>query len=218
MKKVGLIFAMKREWDSFFADTAYEGTDFVKGRTWNDTPFVAIVSGVGKVNSAVTAYKLCKEHDCNHIISFGCASGSNYDVCIGDVIVGDEYMYYDVSCGAPNAVGQVQGYPEVYLSDYAEWRFLQGLRHGLIATGDTYVESEIMASSITQLLYPAHSPLALDMESAAIAQVCCNANVGFTSVRVISDNPMSGKRTYNEFWKEKDKKLLEISRKFIQIE
>lgn len=217
-KRVGIIVAMQKEWDALFADTELVGCGFAKGRTKHNIPFVAMISGIGKVNAAVIAYKLWKEYDCNHILSFGCAGGSSYDVHVGDVIVGDEFMYWDVNCGSPNAIGQVQGHPETYPSDYEEWKFLDGLKHGLIATGDTFVETTTMASAITNVFYPTHCPLALDMESAAIAQVCERRYVGFTSVRVISDNPFSGERTYNEFWTKKVKILSNLWGQFFEKE
>ena len=95
---------------------------------------------------------------------------------------------------------------------------MDGLKHGLIATGDTFVEATTMASAITNMLYPTRCPLALDMESAAIAQVCEQRQVGFTSVRVISDNPFSGERTYDAFWAQKDKTLSELFRKFLDMD
>ena len=217
MKCIGIIVAMQKEWDAIFADTEFVGCEFARGRTKRNVPYVAMISGIGKVNAAVTAFRLWKEYRCTHILSFGCAGGSNHSVHVGDVIVGDEYMYYDVYCGSPNAVGQVQGHPETYPSDYAEWRFLDGQRHGLIATGDTFVETEVMAGAITQSLYPDHCPLALDMESAAIAQVCERRNVRFTSVRVISDNPFSGERTYEEFWSRKDEMLSSLFKRFLAV-
>ena len=209
---------MNKEWDAFFADTEYVGCGFAKGLTRRNVPYVAMISGIGKVNAAVTAYKLWKEHDCNHILSFGCAGGSDYTVRVGDVIVGDEYIYYDVNCGSPNAVGQVQGCPETFPSSFEEWRFLGGYKHGMIATGDAFVDSEVMADAILHALYPAHCPLAIDMESAAIAQVCYARSVAFTSVRVISDNPVSGERTYDAFWEKKDKTLAELFERFINLE
>lgn len=216
MKKIGIIVATSKEWDALVAGSDVEcGCGYTRGRTRKGIPYVMLTSGIGKVNAAVCAYRLWKEYDCNHILSFGCAGGSDYTVHVGDVIVGDEYVYYDVNCGSPNAVGQVQGHPETYPSDYEEWRFLDGMKHGLIATGDTFVETELMAGAICQSLHPDHYPLALDMESAAIAQVCERRQVGFTSVRVISDNPLSGERTYDAFWEQKDKKLSELFRSFL---
>ena len=215
-KKVGIIVPMQEEWHALVSGTDVEcGCGYARGRTKGGMPYVGIVSGIGKVNAAVTAYRLWKEFGCNHILSFGCAEGSDYTVHVGDVIVGDEYMYWDVNCGSPNAVGQVRGYPETYLSDYEEWRFLDGYKHGLIATGDTFVESELIAGAIMQSLYPGHCPLALDMESAAIAQVCERHAIGFTSVRIISGSPLSGERTGKEFWLQKDKVLSELFVRFL---
>lgn len=218
-KRVGIIVAMSKEWDALVAGSDVEcGCGYSRGKTRKGTPYVMLISGIGKVNAAVTAYKLWKEFDCNHILSFGCAGGSNYGIHVGDVVVGDEYMYYDVNCGVPNAVGQVQGCPPTFRSAFRDWGFLDGNRTGLIASGDTFVETEVMAAAITQSLYPDHCPLALDMESAAIAQVCEQRQVGFTSVRVISDNPFSGDRTYDAFWAQKDRTLSELFRKFLNMD
>lgn len=215
-KRVGIIVAMQKEWNALVAGSDVAcGCGVARGSTKSGTPYVMLISGIGKVNAAIAAYRLIEEHGCDGILSFGCAGGADYTVHVGDVIVGDEYVYYDVNCGSPNAFGQVQGHPETYPSGFEEWRFLDGEKHGLIATGDTIVETELLAGAICQSLHPDHYPLALDMESAAIAQVCERRNVGFTSVRVISDNPLSGERTYEAFWKKKDKTLSELFRRFV---
>lgn len=213
-RRTGIIIAMQKEWDAFFADTQYCGCAFAMSKTRKGVPYTALISGIGKVNAAVAAYKLWKEYDCNHILSFGCAGGLDFTIHVGDVVVGDEYMYWDVNCGSPNVLGQVQGHPATYQSDYKDWRFLEGMKHGLIATGDGFVDNEFLAETVCQSLHPDHYPIAIDMESAAIAQVCERRHVGFTSVRVISDNPLSGERTYDAFWEQKDKALSELFKKF----
>lgn len=218
MKKVGIIVAMEKEWNAMFGQYGRNGRGMAFLRTNKGNEVVAKVSGIGKVNAAITAYRLWKEYYCSTILSFGCAGGADYSVKIGDVIVGDEFMYYDVDCGAPNAVGQVQGCPGTFPSSYKTWPFLDGYRHGLIATGDSFVESETLATSITKMLYPAHRPLAFDMESAAIAQVCNHYGIGFTSVRVISDNPISGERTYKDFWEKKDITMATLFKIFMEEE
>ena len=207
---------MQKEWDSLFAGTDFVGKPFAQWKTKQNVPFVAMVSGIGKVNAAVTAYRLIREYECTDIFSFGCAGGVNYNVHVGDVIVGDEYLYYDVNCGTPNAVGQVQGHPETFVSNYGNWKFLKGFKHGLIATGDTFVDSQLIAESICQILHPEHYPLAIDMESAAIAQVCEQWCVGFTSVRVVSDNPLLGEHTYSEFWTQKNKTFSDIFNRLLE--
>ena len=62
------------------------------------------------------------------------------------------------------------------------------LHQGLIASGDRFVNG---AQEVARLLgdMQAHGylPLALDMESAAVAQTCADYGVAFTAVRTISD-------------------------------
>ena len=216
--KVGIIFAMQKEWDGFFSETDKVGCSFAKGKTRKGIPYVALISGIGKVHAAIAAYKLWKEYDCSRMLSFGCAGGLSRDVHIGDIVVGDEYIYHDVFCGSPNAMGQVQGCPETFPSDYEQWGFLKGLKHGLITTGDMFVESPMSALQISGVHFPKHTPVAMDMESAAIAQVCERRSVGFTSVRVISDNPICGEKTYQDFWGQKDNILSVLYKSFLVVE
>lgn len=218
MKKIGIIIAMQKEWDSIFADTEFTGCGFVaKGRTKRNIPYVVMVSGIGKVNAAVCAYKLWKEYDVTEILSFGCAGGMTNDVSVGDVVIGDSYCYHDAWCGEPNERGRVQGEPMYYPSNWKEWEWLyEGCKPGLVATGDALCDSELMACAIVQII--GKNPIAVDMESAAIAQVCNKYHVPFTSIRVISDNPLLGRHAdeYRDFWKQKNEILSGLFRRFLE--
>ena len=178
---------------------------------------VEALSGIGKVNAAVCAYKLIREHHVEEILSFGCAGGMTNEVEVGDVVIGDAYCYHDVWCGEPNERGQVQGLPMTFPSNWERWTWLhEGCKHGLIASGDALCDNVLMASAIVQILEK--NPIAVDMESAAIAQVCHKEGVPFTSIRVISDNPLLGRHAdeYKDFWRRKDNILTEIMRRLIQ--
>lgn len=214
-KLVGIIIPNKTDWDVIFTPLFSKGQDIAYGKTCGGIEYIAAFSGAGKVNAAVCAYSLCKDVGVEEILSFGYAAGTNYDVHLGDIIVGDEYMYYDVACGEGNALGQMDGCPETFASDYKAWTFLKDERHGLLATGDSIVETQTMAMAITQTLYPDHCPLAVDMESAAIAQVCHAHEVPFTAIRIISDNPFSNERTDDAFRERKDAILQGLFKKFL---
>lgn len=217
MRRIGLIVAMQKEWDAIFTQYEREGRQYAFMQTFAFDECVALLSGIGKVNAAVCAYQLIKEHYVDEILSFGCAGGMTNSVSVGDVIVGDTYCYHDVWCGEPNERGQVQGAPMIFPSNWKEWEWLcEGCEHGLIATGDSLCDNEIMASAIVQIL--GMNPIAVDMESAAIAQVCFKYGIPFTSVRVISDNPLLGRHAdeYKDFWARKDKTLEVLMRKLIE--
>ncbi|MFZ3129092.1 MAG: 5'-methylthioadenosine/adenosylhomocysteine nucleosidase, partial [Rhodoferax sp.] len=62
------------------------------------------------------------------------------------------------------------------------------LHHGLIASGDRFVSNAAESAAILQALQAGgHLPLAVEMEGAAVAQVCADYAVPFAAVRTISD-------------------------------
>jgi adenosylhomocysteine nucleosidase len=62
------------------------------------------------------------------------------------------------------------------------------VHHGLIASGDRFVSSAQAAQRLRQdLLDAGHDVLAVEMEGAAVAQVCADYGVPFAAVRTISD-------------------------------
>ena len=70
---------------------------------------------------------------------------------------------------------------------------------GLIVTGDWFVDSKEKMRSIVSLFPDA---IAVDMESAAIAQTCHIYKVPFISFRVVSDIPLrdTDASQYHDFW------------------
>jgi len=62
------------------------------------------------------------------------------------------------------------------------------VHQGLIASGDRFVNGAHEAAALVAALQSAgHQPLAVEMEGAAVAQVCHDHGVAFVAVRTISD-------------------------------
>ena len=62
------------------------------------------------------------------------------------------------------------------------------MHQGLIASGDRFVSAAAEAQALHAALSDAgHPPLAVEMEGAAVAQVCHDYSVPFAAVRTISD-------------------------------
>jgi len=175
--------------------------------------------GIGKVNAAVIAQKaiLSSHPDC--ILSTGCAGGLRPDVYVMDVVAAGETCYHDVWCGEPNAPGQVQGMPERFSADaaiYAKAKALEGVRGGLICTGDRFCTERAEVEAIAAAFPDA---LAVDMESAAIAQVCHIHKVPFLSMRVISDSVAAEDRKgeYKDFWAGVSERSFEVLRRLLEV-
>lgn len=222
MGDLGIIVAMRKEFDSLFPD--YAG-DFYVEYVGHGRKVIAVTSGIGKVNAASTAYHLCCDRRCTQLLSLGCAGAAKSSVKVGDVIISDRCAYHDVWHGKPNKIGQVQGEGLFYPSQWDLWlplleacfENISRLHIGGILTGDRFIENKKEAERIAKIS-PDIFPLAFDTESAAIAQVCAEHSIGFTSIRTISDNVFHKKQgvEYLSFWKKADD-YFKPTRQFISM-
>lgn len=188
--KTGLIVAM----DSEFRALRAAGIGGVR------------LSGIGKVNAAMSATEMILQDRPDCIINSGVAGSLSRPVASGDMVIASRVAYHDVWCGEPNDFGQVQGLPRFFdadpaLLDAAASCRMDGTHVGLVCTGDQFFISTEEDARILRL-YP--DALACDMESAAIAQVCARYGVPFLSFRMISDvhdDEHTQRASYADFWK-----------------
>lgn len=159
-------------------------------------------SGIGKV-AAATGINLMKyRYAPEAVINSGVAGGMREDLQVGEIVAGTHCVYHDVDCGTGNEYGQVQGFPARYAADACLLAAVkrQQVKDGLICTGDQFIQDPGQLESIRR-----HFPevTAVDMESAAMAQVCHIWQISFLSLRIISDTPgrkADNMAQYNDFW------------------
>jgi len=144
-------------------------------------------SGIGKVNAAIKAAELIDKYPLDCLINTGVAGGLSHELHSMDTVAATQVVYHDVWCGEGNEYGQVQGFPARFeaapmLLDAA--KRLPNIKTGLVTSGDYFISTKQQGDAIL-----AHFPeaLAVDMESGAIAQVCCAHGIPFLSLRIISD-------------------------------
>lgn len=162
-----------------------------------------IKSGIGKVNGALAADEAYRR-GADIVITAGLAGGIDNTLVQGDVVLANKVCYHDVWCGKPNQKGQVQGFPLYYQTPEALVKNILSaspeFKTGLTLTGDCFLTDAVRLREI-KADFP--QALAVDMESAAIAQACYKNNVPFVSLRIISD--VVGKTTqeeeYANFWR-----------------
>lgn len=220
---IGIIAAMDKELEllkPMLKDLREEEKDGYRlfFGTAGEHTIVAMKCGIGKVNAALGTMTMLREAHPDMVINSGVAGSADSSVVQNDVVVGEQVAYHDVWCGPENPWGAVQGLPLFY---EGAWDALVALperseiKRGLICTGDQFVENAAQVKSIKDR-FP--SALAVDMESAAIAQVCHLREVPMLSLRVISDCPWSEKdksEEYIEFWQSAPKHTFEIVRELI---
>ncbi|WP_309067844.1 5'-methylthioadenosine/S-adenosylhomocysteine nucleosidase [Microbacterium sp.] len=192
-----ILVAMEEEAEPFLA-LASEVSEPVRigraehrGMVIDARTHVLVRSGVGMVNGAsAAAGALARYGDDVHLVSAGSAGGLARGVQVGDVIVSDSLVNVGADARAFGyALGQVPGMPVAYEGDPELRRALLAargdltVREGSVGSGERFVTAEVAA----QLREDFPHLLAVDMESAAIAQVAHNHGARFISVRGISD-------------------------------
>lgn len=158
---------------------------------------VMATSGIGKVAAAATTTAMLEAYGVDTLVFTGVAGGVAPGVEIGDVVVGTGFVQHDMDCSPLFARYELPGYGHAVLTPDApsSQRLVQAcqsaqlrVHQGLIASGDRFVSRPGEVAELLAALADAHlHPLAVEMECAAVAQVCRDYAIPFAAVRTISD-------------------------------
>ncbi|WP_448153147.1 5'-methylthioadenosine/adenosylhomocysteine nucleosidase [Castellaniella caeni] len=175
-------------------------------------PVVLVLSRVGKVAAAATTAVLATQFQVRALVMTGVAGAVAPGVRVGDVVIATRLLQHDVDAsplfprwevpltgvarfssdpglseGLADSAAQVLADPVGQLGQAAvrEFGLLAPRVHtGLIVSGDRFVATGQECRALQQLLPDA---LAVDMEGAAVAQVCHEWRVPCAVIRAISD-------------------------------
>lgn len=155
---------------------------------------VLALSGIGKVNAALSTALMLQQHCPDFVINTGSAGGLGSGLKVGDVVIGTQTAHHDVDVTAFGyAIGHVPRMPTRFESDPALCAAAEkaaaafehaAVHRGLIVSGDQFVHS---SESVAEVRRHFPDAQAVEMEAAAIAQSCHRFGVPFVVVRAISD-------------------------------
>ncbi len=164
----------------------------------NEIEVISINCGIGKVNAASVAAALALK-GCCAILNFGLSGGIS-NTQRGRFCAPQRFLEHDFDltplgykpCEKPN-----QNY--IYSADNALLSIINtvtgGVAGGTAVCGDRFVSSD----SDSAFLRATYDATSCDMETAAIASVCENADIPFAAFRMISDNAGdSANESYSE--------------------
>ena len=224
--KIGIITAMSSEQrqlaNQLTAKTERsEGAfNYIEGKIRNNS-VVLMQCGIGKVNAAAGTVELIRNFAPDCIISTGVAGGIDTCLNVMDVVASRQIVYHDVWCGEGNAYGQIQGLPLFFSGNDTLYDCALSLdtetpiHGGLICTGDKFITD---ANELKDIKRNFPEGLAVDMESAAIAQICYLYKVPFISFRIISDTPGAEQHLeqYKNFWGEMADRSFHVTETFLK--
>ena len=184
-------------------------------KTLESADVIVTQTGIGKVNAALKTATIIERYKPDLIINSGVAGGLDEKLNIGDAVAGALICYHDVWCGTPNLKGQIQGLPLFFQSDSKALSVLDPSVHkGLIISGDQFIQDK---EKLLSLKADFPEALAVDMESAAVAQTCYIYQTPFISIRLISDTPgvAHHQEQYDSFWQNAAQKSFEKIKQII---
>ena len=183
--------------------------------TINNKDFLLVRGGVGKVNAARVCQIITDNFDLDLIVNVGSAGGLNETLNIGDIVLGEKLVQHDFDV---TAFGREKGFiPETGKFFESDKNILEKCKNiktdnqkiifGTIASGDMFLTDTKLKETIKQNF----NADCVEMEGAAIAQVCTLNSIPFLVIRSISDIP-NGKNEidFNEYLKLASKNCAEF--------
>ena len=217
MSRLALVSAMHEELAAVLARMPDEHKTVVAGREfwvghWHGHEVVAVLSRIGKVAAATTTAVLIERFGVNRVVFTGVAGGLAPQVNVGDVVVAHEFMQHDMDASPLFARHEVPltgvtrfaadatlrdalleaallALKDVVRSlprqDWLKLDLAQARVHqGLVISGDRFISQSADSAELQRRLPDA---LAVEMECAAMAQVCHDYGIPMAAVRTISD-------------------------------
>lgn len=210
MSRLAIVAAMPEELQTVLdaipdeAPLQRGGRTFWRGH-WQGHNVVAVLSGIGKVAAATTTATLLSQFEPDAVLFTGVAGGLGEGVQVGDVVVATTLLQHDLDASPlfPRFEIPGRGVSRLSTDSALSQAVAQAATHalatrgpalpgldtprvhqGLIVSGDRFVSSASESRALREALPDA---LAVEMEGAALAQVCHDFGVPFAVVRTISD-------------------------------
>lgn len=206
MKRLAIVGAMHEEIAALrpcLEDVRTErraGRDFHFGQL-DGHAVILVRSGIGKVAAATTTAVLLDAFDAHALLFTGVAGGLGQSVRVGDIVVATSLLQHDMNAEPLFPRWEVPLTGRARFDADATWsaRLVQAGRSlaaagthavaatihpGLVVSGDRFVATHTESHELRILLPDA---LAVEMEGAAVAQVCHDFGRPFGVVRTISD-------------------------------
>ncbi|MCL1996214.1 MAG: 5'-methylthioadenosine/adenosylhomocysteine nucleosidase [Defluviitaleaceae bacterium] len=193
MSKIGIIGAMPEEIEILqkklenVSESQNAGWTYYHGQM-HGKKVVLVKCGVGKVNAAIVTHHLINNLGASVVINSGVAGAVDSSLNIGDIVISEDAVHHDMDAtGFGYAPGQI---PQFKTIAFAANPLLVKIastepntKVGRVASGDQFVTDKAIKEKIRDHF----EALCVEMEGAAIAQVCYLHSTPFVIIRSISD-------------------------------
>ena len=195
--RIGVLYAMRQEAGRLISDKPSIRHGGVEFWTKLGGDLVIAVGGIGKVNAAMATQALIDVYDPGIVINAGIC-GCLHPGKVGRVYLARNLVQHDVDTGG---VGDEVGFVSTVNTTWFESTALRRAKKSMsttwppeeyeeawLATGDWFAVTGDRLDWIKKVF----KPELIDMEGAAVAQVCLRNDVDFLAVKAVSDTVADG--------------------------
>ncbi len=191
--KIVIVGAMDKELDNYlniFSMNKVSSLVDIYTANYLEHIIYVVKCGIGKVNSSYMTQYIIDNFKPDLIINSGCCGALKGEINLLDFVLADSLCYHDFY---PQRICDVATFGNNLIMVNKDLLNIArkvvenknvNLHIGKIASGDNFVTDIKTKEDI----YKRTHALAVDMESASIAQVCKVSNIPFLIIRVVSDN------------------------------
>ncbi len=162
---------------------------------------VLALSGIGKVAAAISTTLAIQHFNARALVFTGVAGGLGDAIAIGDIVLARELLQHDIDASplfpryevpltgcsrftASSALSDALHGAALRCIRRGEFKGALQLHEGLVISGDSFIATAAQGAALRAALPDA---LAVEMEGAAVAQVCAAFGTPFAVLRTISD-------------------------------
>lgn len=207
--RTGIIAAMDSEFRELISSLEHERTEKIAGREIHygqlEGQQVALVlCGCGKVNAALSATLLAGHARVARILVTGVSGALAVHLKVGDIVIGTSFVQHDMDARPLFPLHEIpfEGFSVIDVDPQLRLLLAGGARkmlaakkppgleraevfEGLVVSGDQFLSSNEARSHVLETLPNA---CCVDMESAAVAQICRASGLPLGVLRIISDS------------------------------
>lgn len=205
------------------------GRVFYEGQL-DEVDVVMVLAKIGKVAAAITATTLLLNYDVDSVILTGTAGAIDPKLDIGDIVIAQDLMQHDLDASPIFPKYEIpllnidKVIPDNTLTNKLTAAAINYTKddivtkkpkvvQGTILSGDQFIKNPKDVIALKQAIPTAQC---VEMEGAAIAQVCHEFNTPFTVMRVISDKAdHSADISFTDFLKIASKASSAIIKEFL---
>ena len=195
--------------------------------TIEETECVLVECGEGKVNAARTTQVMIDNFKIDKLVNVGSAGAINEDLNVKDVVIADKLVQYDFDIsGLGYEKGEICNigkyiYCDKVLVEECK-KAIENIENdsykvviGTIATADSFCDKP----EIAKMVRKEFNAECVEMEGAAVAQVCYLDKIPFLVIRGISDTPNgNNKIDFRKYLEIASKQSAKILQNLIEID